>query len=157
MAETSEKKTSDVQVGSQVERDLEQLGAIREIGESVKVAHAEYLASHEETKDRKKLWEALVSDLTNAIDAHNDPQTTFPFSATADPGDWRNTHLRHTGMPAGAINKLAANHIERVGQLAEFFARGSKLQSLEGIGPGVSLTIADAWADYGHDHPEIYD
>lgn len=70
--------------------------------------------------------------------------------------DWRFRSLDVLGLSDGIISKLAEHDIHTLGELSDFWSSGELLSNYRGFGSEKSATVADAWADYGKDNPEVF-
>lgn len=64
--------------------------------------------------------------------------------------------MSELGLSAGTLSKLESEHIETLGQLDEFWKSGKLLTDIKGIGEETAAKIADAYADYGQQHPALF-
>lgn len=112
-------------------------------------------------KASKKAYDTLVGELTYLIKA--DPsQRDLPFpeppADQAQPAvaEWRQRSIGVLGLKDGVNSKLEWARITTLGQLDEFWKSGKRLHDLQGIGEEFAAEVADAYADYGKEHPEIF-
>lgn len=128
---------------------------IRDLNREVKDARAEWQDAKDTASSLKKAYESKNDKLHELISRGPDPQKILPgFTDGAD--QWRVRPIRDLAISDGIIETLEAEGISSLGDLQRFWDSGKYLSDIKGIGPEKSATVADAFADYGASHPELF-
>jgi hypothetical protein len=128
---------------------------IRELTREVKGARTEWHDAKDEAAYRKKEYDRLNDKLLELISRGPEPQKMLPgFSEGADA--WRGRPVSELGLPDSLNESMEAEGIKTLGDLQSFWNGGKYLSDIKGIGPEKSATVADAFADYGAAHPELF-
>lgn len=69
---------------------------------------------------------------------------------------WRNESMKVIGCPPGLLQRLEQNHIETLGDMADFLSTGRAITSLGGLGPTTANRLLRLWREFGKTHPEIF-
>lgn len=140
--------------------------SIRVLNIKVREAGCDYDAAKAESNREKKRFEGLSSQLSDLI--QEDPkQRRLPFSdnsqsevageSAAQPSDeWKQLPVSELGIAKGITAKLEENDLRTLGELQGYWNSGKDLKDLNGIAEGKAAAVADAFADYGTTHPELF-
>lgn len=119
-------------------------------------------------KDRaaalKKEFDALNSELLDLILGGPDMQQKLPLADGEAPGatapswsdEWRKVNIDQLDISASTLTKLVENNLCTLGDLDDFWKSNKQLTDLKGIGGATADKVADAFAKYGTEHPELY-
>lgn len=150
--------------------ELEHYHQIRELNKSVRSLFFEWKTAKEETATLKKDLDARNEELQKLIS--RGPEAPLPLFAppkpkadeptpAADatpeaPAEWKSRPVTVLGLADGAVRYLDEGGIATLGDLAAFWIGKRELVELANIGPETAAAIADAYAEYGAAHPELY-
>lgn len=149
---------------------LEHLAAIKAKSSEADVAYAEWQEANLTAKELKKVYEGRMGELRSIIrtgsaqsrldfggddDDGDDASAAKPATASEQP-EWMSRPLSVLKLPESLLTKLAEGAIETLGHLKAFWDAGRVLNDLRGIGSEKAARVADAWANYAKEHPEVY-
>lgn len=135
---------------------------------AAKVAHARinWKTAKDEASESKKLLDALQGDLVSLIRRGPDLQRRLPLSdespieaavaVVQEMTAWRDVEVGELNISDAMANKLIENGLSTLGELSGFWKAGKVLTEIKGIGGAKADLIADAFAEYGTAHPELY-
>lgn len=69
---------------------------------------------------------------------------------------WRDVEVGELNISDAMAGKLIENGLSTLGELSDFWKAGKVLTEIKGIGGTKADAIADAFAEYGAAHPELY-
>lgn len=164
VARTKKKKAApkppvSAEVPSKEMRHYEEIVALNS---EVCQAYRELEDSRSHTKALKEIYTSKCAALSVLISEGPDPQLVLPFAESAKPGStappaaWMVRPLGVLGLAPALTSRLENNGLETLGQLDAFWKEGKLLTSIRGIAAEKAAAVADAYAQYGKDHPEIY-
>lgn len=147
---------------------LEHLAVIKAKGDEADVAYANWCDAAATAKELKKVYEGRMGELRSII-RNGNAQTRLPFAAAdeddetpvkpataAEQPEWMGRPLSVLNLPESLVEKLAEGAIETLGHLKAFWDAGRVLNDLKGIGSEKAARVADAWASYAAEHPEVF-
>ena len=153
--------------------ELEHYHQIRDLNVSVRSLYFQWKDAKDDLAVLKKDLDARNEELQKLIS--RGPETPLPLFANcsntkseptaatpaapatpATPPEWKRRLVTVLNIAAGAVKYLDESGIGTLGDLADFWASGRELHSLPNIGPETAAAIADAYADYANEHPELY-
>jgi hypothetical protein len=143
----------------------------------------EYHEARAEARDLRKELGSMMDELVWMIRRGPDPQKQFRFAdpddelrgdggdkpaggtdaddedrSTPEPAadDWRKWRVDQLGLSRGLATLLCDFGLETLGQLRDFWRDGKVLhEAIKGLGEEKAAKVADAWAKFSKDHPEI--
>jgi len=138
---------------------------ITKLSEQVDEAFGAAVSAKQEAAEAKKLYEGLNAKLLRLIRRGPEMQRQLPLGESGE-GDapiasdaWRDVPIRELadyGVSDSLNDLLRENRLETLGDLDDFWKRGKRLNDIKGIGEEKAAKIADAYADYGVAHPELF-
>jgi len=150
--------------------ELEHYHQIRELNKSVRSLYFDWKNAKEETATLKKDLDARNEELQKLIS--RGPEAPLPLFAPPKPkadeptpaaaaapeaaAEWKTRPVTVLGLADGAVRYLDEGGIATLGDLAAFWIGKRELVELANIGPETAAAIADAYAEYGAAHPELY-
>lgn len=148
---------------------LEHLASIKAKSSEADVAYANWCEAAATAKELKKVYEGRMGELRSIIrtgsaqtrldfssdDEDDDAPKTAPATAGEQP-EWMQRPLSVLKLPESLINKLSEGAIDTLGHLKAFWDAGRVLNDLKGIGSEKAARVADAWANYAKEHPEVW-
>ena len=125
---------------------------IREKNRQFREAYVTYANLRDQTAEAKRRHERIGKELTEIISRGPNPQLELPFGSY----DWESRSISSLAISDHEVNLLESGEIDTIGDLVRYWKDGRFLDEIKGIGGEVASKIADAFADYAIDHPEIH-
>lgn len=131
-------------------------------------ARTKWASAKDRASGLKKEFDALNGDLLTLIQRGPDMQTKLPLdggqpsggdepaAATVVSDAWRDVEVGELDVPDSLVSKLCENGLHTLGELSDFWKGRRELTELKGIGGAKSDAVADAFARYGQEHPEVF-
>ena len=149
---------------------LEHLAVIKAKGDEADVAYANWCDAAATAKELKKVYEGRMGELRSIIrngsaqtrldfghaDDDDEPTPAKDPATAAEQPEWMSRPLSVLKLPESLVAKLAEGAIETLGHLKAFWDAGRVLNDLKGIGSEKAARVADAWANYAKEHPEVW-
>lgn len=128
---------------------------IRDMNRDVLKVYWEWDAAKENAGALKKELDGLRSELTQLISRGPDPQLPLSFGDAVD-DSWRSRSIGVLAIGESLTEKLAEGGLSTLGELRVFWDGGGLLSDVVGVGAEYAAKVADAFADYAKEHPEVY-
>lgn len=128
---------------------------IREMNRDVLKVYWEWDAAKENAGALKKELDGLRSELTQLISRGPDPQLPLSFGEPAD-DSWRRRSLGVLAIGESLAEKLGEGGLSTLGELQVFWDGGGLLSDVAGVGTEYAAKVANAFANYAKEHPEVY-
>lgn len=124
----------------------------------VQAALAEWQSAKDLASSLKKDYDRLNERLLSFISAGPEKQKRlFDDRAETQSNDtWRLMPVSELKIAAGLVEKLETEGLGTLGDLQDFWRARKNLHDLSGIGPEKAAAVADAFADFGAAHPELF-
>lgn len=153
-AATTENELSPTQ---QLEHEHYEL--IRERTREVCEARSTWAQAKDRSQALKKEFDALSGELLDLIVGGPEMQRKLPLSdepATVPSDAWRDVEVGELDVPDSLAAKLIENGMHTLGELSDYWKARRELTELKGIGGAKSDQVAEAFAKYGQEHPEVF-
>lgn len=134
------------------------LEEIKRKNADVREAAYEWEQAKSAANSKKKRYESLSEQLQDLI-AEDPRQHRLPFGddqANAVNDAWKPRPITELGLTKGLNKKLEELRITTLGDLQAFWDSGENLIDNTGWGEEKAAKVADAFADYGATHPELF-
>lgn len=129
------------------------------LNEEVCTAKSKWSAAKDKASALKKEYDALAGELSTLIKDGPELQQRLPLKDGASPipnDAWRSQPVNVLDISESLAEKLAECSLPTLGDLSDFWKAGKVLTDFNGIGETKAASIADAFADYGTKHPELF-
>ena len=153
-----EPKPEQPEPPTEAEIEHEHYEAILEKTATVQQALSEWNCAKEESSAAKKYYDRVNGELLSLISRGPDRQRKLPLGDPEEPScdDWKAVDVNELDIPAGILNKLYSNNLDTLGDLQAYWDSDKHLNQLDGLGDEYAAQVADAYADYGTKHPELW-
>lgn len=140
------------------QREHEHYEAIKARTQEVCNARALWAAAKDRASALKKEFDALTTELLDFTRGGPDPQQKLPLSdePSAVSDAWRDVEVGELDIPDSLAAKLIEHGLHTLGELSDFWKARRELAELKGIGGAKQDLVADAFAKYGQNHPEVF-
>lgn len=145
----------------EISTKLANLGEIQRLNGELGSAIYDVEATKEHLKELKAIVKTKLDEMRRFI--KEGPQMQLPFGSPAGVAaapqepEWRSRAVSLLAIPMALAELLIDAGYGTLGAVKDLWDAGKTLKEVvKGLGPAKELTISDAWADYGKEHPEIY-